>query len=106
MSGPVLCDGGALRWIEFTACDWLCFAGSERFNEGRQPLRASMTVEGLDATAVLDSQGLVVFWGANTETTDENQATIEGASAGRAAVLLRLEMTCDELRALGLRVER
>jgi hypothetical protein len=91
--------GRPVAWREFTEIDWGAYAGAVRFSDGRDPMIATIRVDGREADAVLHGDGLHIGWWMADET--DRLARIPPQFAARAAVRLTTEMTADGLRGLG-----
>lgn len=49
-----------IKWREFTQHDWYGYCDAVMFSDGRQPLITELTVDGRDAIAILDGNGLLI----------------------------------------------
>ncbi len=90
-------------WREFTDIDWMGLAGAERFDDGSEPLiREDLTVDGLEATAILDNNGFGIMW-ASVDGDDEGHASMRYPYAGRWLALLgdRTALTTAEFERNG-----
>jgi hypothetical protein len=86
-----------LVWRQITPFEWLGYQGAERWPNGAAPLIADLEVDGFAAQAILDPEGLSIFWDV------DGVQQFAGASEHPAFIVAQLQQaeTLDQLRALG-----
>jgi hypothetical protein len=109
-----------INFNAFCSPDWFCFAGSEKFPDGSDPLIGYLRVDGFDAIAIVDASGLHISWDVPVPSDEDEEGNpVEHEEhetneadwrvlpyAARAIALLKPVMTVAELQALpGARVE-
>ncbi len=90
----------APEFNEFTAQDWMTYAGCEDFADGGSPLIASLKIDGDDAVAILDKEGLTIDLVTTDEAGHEDTFVVyydhAKGLAARKLASLRLEMTISD----------
>lgn len=79
-----------VEFTPFTKSDWYGFAGAERFPDGGEPLLAPLKVDGCDALAIVDANGLAVHFSVGDDTWEiSNVVAWQSPYAARALALLK-----------------
>ncbi len=94
-------NSSRVEFRPFTKKEWYAFGGSDFFYERDQPLKGTLKVDGYSAMALLDKNGISIFWNEG----EEDFADCSGGSAIRAAALLRSKTTKKELEKLGFNLD-
>lgn len=104
----------SLDWKPFGKSEWACWSGAKSFPSGAVPMVADLDVDGCAAVAIVDADGLAIYWekpgGDVTKNGEEDdlvsmEAYFHSPEAIRAIVFLEPEdMVSEQLVALGFEV--
>ncbi len=86
----------------FSKNDWLGLAGAECFTDGAAPLVGECLVDGVEATVVLDANGLAVMWAAAVgDDVVDHTVYWTTTAAAQALALLPAATSRTVLEAMG-----
>lgn len=86
-----------MKTQKFGREDWYAYAGAERFTDGSDPLIGECRVDGEEAIAVFDGEGVFV----HLTGTEDRHWSKPSTRAQAWAQLLEQDLKADALTALG-----